>query len=315
MLSEVADQYGFGPLSKIHQLSGGEWNDVCSFSDGERRYVLRIAHPNISEETLNFTHQVMESVDLPEVNAPLKTLDGKTYIRLLGKLASVMPFIEGDNLRLATPDPLQAGFMLGQIHQRTAQLPIEPKQTLENMAWDRNFLWDWDAVQACLSGPAQKFAERVRYEGFDLTKERNNLHEWVQSQTNRCWVRACMHGDYHPGNLIFNNGKIKAVIDWDEARVEWTFWEVGRAMWEFCQDYHGEILDSSMAKTFLHFYRLAKPPEFDLNLLGPVMRYTRLVDVLWDLTEGARTGHWSELSTDYHMSNLFAMRGLRTYRP
>jgi homoserine kinase type II len=45
--------------------------------------------------------------------------------------------------------------------------------------------------------------------------------------------RAVVHGDWHPGNLIFRGGEVAAVIDFDSARVEPRITELANAMLQF----------------------------------------------------------------------------------
>jgi Ser/Thr protein kinase RdoA (MazF antagonist) len=44
---------------------------------------------------------------------------------------------------------------------------------------------------------------------------------------------AVVHGDWHPGNLIFQRGEVAAVIDFDSARVEPRVTELANGMLQF----------------------------------------------------------------------------------
>lgn len=309
----VQERYDVGAVYGVEPLAGGCWNQVYRVEAESGVYVLRLAHPTQSEAVLTFSHRAMKAVGLPEVHPPLADRDGETVACLGQRLASLFRFVEGERLEVATVDVVQAGELLGRIHHRTAQLGMEPGWILETLDWDRNPLWNWAAVQRSLTGCAFRFAARVREEGIDLRKERDRLAAWVREHGSSGWPMACMHGDFYPGNLIGRNGQIVAAIDWDEARVEWTFWEVGRAMWECCQTADGTELDVGRARAFYQAYLGARPPAFDPRLLGPTMRFTRLVDTLWDLTEADRTGVWDEESSEYHLANLRAMDGLASF--
>lgn len=76
---------------------------------------------------------------------------------------------------------------------------------------------------------------------------------------------AVVHGDWHPGNLIFRSGEVAAVIDFDSARVEPRVTEVANAMLQF--SLRGEAgvspllwpdeLDAKRMQGLLHGYLLA----------------------------------------------------------
>jgi len=77
---------------------------------------------------------------------------------------------------------------------------------------------------------------------------------WPLTQTN---PSALLHGDYWPGNLLWQNGKLAAVIDWEDAqvgdplvdlgitRLEMMWWFGSEAMQRFTTDYqaHMPVLD------------------------------------------------------------------------
>lgn len=313
LLAEISARYGLPELLSPVRLAGGEWNQVFRVEAGDRSILIRIAHPTLTPETLRFTHLVMEGVGLPEVAPPLSTASGDTCVELGGHVIAVFPFVPGERLSLKTVDVGQAGLVLGKIHRQAHTLSLPATVTLETLDWEENLFWRWSAVEEALVGPARDFAALLAHHRFDLMQLRDELQNWVASVGN--FDRVCMHGDFYPGNLIGRDGRIVAVIDWDEARVEWPFWEVGRAMWECCHRPDWQSLDLPKAREFFAAYRSANPPDFPAALLVPVMRHTRLVDVLWDLDEAARVGEWDEENSDFHLRNLQAMEWLAGLEP
>src|SRR5207248_2996639 len=43
-----------------------------------------------------------------------------------------------------------------------------------------------------------------------------------------------VHGDFHPGNLLFRNGTVKAILDYDYVRYEKPLYDLGYAAAIFC---------------------------------------------------------------------------------
>lgn len=50
------------------------------------------------------------------------------------------------------------------------------------------------------------------------------------------WPRVIVHGDWHPGNLLFHEGEIAAVLDFDSARIEPRVVDVANACLQFSMD-------------------------------------------------------------------------------
>ncbi|MDY7109175.1 MAG: phosphotransferase [Planctomycetota bacterium] len=47
------------------------------------------------------------------------------------------------------------------------------------------------------------------------------------------WPKRILHGDWHPGNLLFRDGRIAAVLDFDSARVEPRMIDLANAALQF----------------------------------------------------------------------------------
>jgi len=124
-----------------------------------------------------------------------------------------------------------------------------------------------------------------------------------------------VHGDYHPGNLKVMDSRITALLDWDETRVDWRAWEVGRSLWEFCETKDG-TLDVDAARDFVDAYCTAGGyiSEREVDAFVPLMRADILWGVLYSFGHAQRaidaerglTMEWG-----YQSAQLSAMEKLR----
>lgn len=304
---EVEARYGASPLIGATQLGGGQWNDVFRVETAEGFYVLRYSHPTAIQRTVAFTHDVMASLapNVPEIAPPIRALDGSTFFADSSRLVTLFPYIEGARFNRSTVDVSRVGALLGGIHRASASLPFVDNRLIAEMNWESNFLWDWSAVERILAtARGRSYSLRLSEESFDLLALRNEFESWIGGLRSEDFPRGITHGDFYAGNLIGDEEGISGVIDWDECRVEWLFWEVGRALWEFCGDPVKASFDLGRSTEFLSAYKAANPPPIEVNLLPPVMKFCRLVDVLFDLTEAGRTGELNDETMDYHLANL-----------
>lgn len=74
------------------------------------------------------------------------------------------------------------------------------------------------------------------------------------------FARGTVHGDFWAGNLIWEAGRVAAVIDWSEARVDVLASELAWATWEFGHDEASRALDIDRARTFLAGFRAVRGP-------------------------------------------------------
>ena len=124
-----------------------------------------------------------------------------------------------------------------------------------------------------------------------------------------------VHGDYYRRNLEICKGRVTALLDWDETRVDWRAWEVGRAIWEFCRTAQRD-LDFSAARDFIETYCQAGGAilEMEVEAFVPLMKADILWGVLYDLGEVQRYVDAERgLTTDwaYQAAQLSAFDNLR----
>ena len=89
------------------------------------------------------------------------------------------------------------------------------------------------------------------------------------------------HNDIFPGNVLLDDGQVTALLDWEEADVDWLVWDLASSIGPFCTSPDGD-LDISAKQDFLASYRAPSgrgPPEED-DLIVPLLRVKRLLEVL-----------------------------------
>jgi len=95
-------------------------------------------------------------------------------------------------------------------------------------------------------------------------------------------------------------GHVTALLDWEEAELDWQVWDLASSIGPFCSTADG-ALDGKAAKEYIDSYRIAGgrvPPEGD-DLIVPLLRIKRILEVLRAPTD--RHPQW-----DYQLANLRA---------
>ena len=123
-----------------------------------------------------------------------------------------------------------------------------------------------------------------------LARAYERSREWLAAAP---WLGlGAVHGDVYRGNLRVRDGRIRGIVDWEDARVDWPAWELANAAWEVCKDEARDRLDVERSARFLDAYAAADGPG-ELGPFDDLLRVRLVADTLYSLTNAARGEPWS----------------------
>ena len=184
-------------------------NRVYQFSDDDkRRYVAKFYRPQrwsaqqIIEEH-QFTHDLL--TDEVPVAAPL-TLQGSTLNHHAGFMFAVFPSLGGRQYETDNEEQMEwVGRFLGRIHQTGRQSLFQERPTFgleEYVFQPRRELEQSILVPAALKDALLNAVDKLS----------GTLQQCWHSQ----WQPLRLHGDCHPGNILWRDGPM--FVDLDDAR-------------------------------------------------------------------------------------------------
>jgi aminoglycoside phosphotransferase (APT) family kinase protein len=271
----IAERYGLAAPARGERLRGGASGTLFRAGD----VAVRLEHAD--PESVRWEHELVcflaEAID--EVVAPMRALDGSTFFVDAGRVVSVFPFVDGDELRSREESFRQElPRLLGRLHRRAQTWTVADQRVglpaLRERDWDRNDWWDWSLVEK--TPPLVRAFEELR--------------EWVESAPDLCV--CAIHGDFHPGNLLVRDGRIVAIIDWQYARRDWPAFELASTVWDLASDDELKLVDTAVRDQVVHEYLDAGGPG-EPEVLVPMARLEALVTVLFSLTRAARGLSWN----------------------
>jgi Ser/Thr protein kinase RdoA (MazF antagonist) len=291
LLREVVERYALSYPSGARRLTGGYANDVFRLEGVDSPTVLHVKHPPADADSMDWEHRLLTqlSVHLPEALPPVPAIDGSTWFWFRGRPVWLIPWAPGGPAR---PEDREAvATVLARLHSspvevasrprhaRLLHLPLPPVRDLPTA------LAPWQTAIA------------------DARAELTDLVRWLERE--RRPVTGTTHNDIFPGNVLVHQGRVTAVLDWEEAEIDWQVWDLASSLWPFCS--RGERLDDQAAGDFLAAYRAAGgpvPPDED-DLIVPLVRAKLLLEVLRAPTD--RDPRW-----DHQLANLRAYATLST---
>ena len=307
--STVRNLYGFSEVHVGERFAGGYWNEIYPLKTDRGTFVIRWYHQGTALEGVPWEHGLMAFMDrfLPQVPIPVPQRDGSTYSIINERVAAVLPLMSG-----SVPDDRQtiragAAHLLARLHRVALNYPalhLRPGMpALRALDWYQNWIWDWDGVQDYLDQISSKKLEGVRTSGPDVVEsvreviarstqiadERDSLRSQIAAlaKSGRELVFGPIQGDYYSGNLLVEDDRITAVLDWDESRSDWQCYELARATWEFCHHKAKHTLDEPRDLSFIQCYQdagdwniisfITRGPSID----GPANVFVRVKEIPW----------------------------------
>lgn len=220
------------PADRGERLRGGEESASYRVED----YVIRIGPRWRTDAELEWCHAIASraALEVPEVVAPRPTKGGATVVRVGGRPVSVWPFVAGTCGDDTDPrQRLLAADLLARLHRAAAGLPVVARPP-----------------GASRLARAPELAEPA-------------LDAWLSAFDASHPARQPLHGDYYAGNVLVCEGRIAALLDWDDAFVgaperelAWAAWEWGDGLWR---------LELGAAMSFVSDYKTCGGPALPVS--------------------------------------------------
>lgn len=217
--------------SAVEPVSGGQESLVLRVDD----LVVRIGPAWRSTADAGWCYELADQLgkQLPTVVRPFRTPDGATVARLGDRPVSVWPWIDaelGDRERAA--QRRNAAATLAQLHAAAASLHLSPRPPVSAAT----------EPDPTLADPA--------------------LDAWL-AEFRDSRDRQALHGDFYPGNLLFDHDQVAGIVDWDEAVVDCPEVELAMAACEWGDLFETQALEGAI--DFVETYRRSGGPAAALD--------------------------------------------------
>ncbi len=288
----IAMHYDLGELVSLERNERGYINisyDIETVRDAKKwRHHLRHYRRGADENNIRFEHALMRELLTRGFNISpsiVRTRDHTTYAKVAGQAAygrqksflAVFNYLSGED----------------KYSWDAPSCTIEElKNAAEVLALYHNTIFGWKGVK---DWQAPRIIDQIpmmemRWRGYaqiggntvfeGYFKEVCNYLFGVLDNPQYITARSvhdelphlAIHGDYHPGNLKFQDGEVVGLFDFDWAKVDARCFDVGIALTYFCtaweQGADGNLL-LDRAEIFLQSYQAAAEA---MQALGPLNR-------------------------------------------
>jgi len=224
-LVAVLSHYDIGAIERIDPLLKGSRKAPKLIITTDRgRFLLKRRAPGRDDVLkVAFSHAVQRY--LADADFPLPRLqptrdDGDTMLAREGKIYEMFEHLPGEPFDCSPEAAYDAGRVLGLFHKllETYRCEWEPSRVGYH---------DNTSVRTALNGipAAIGMHDSVAGKETELLVTATRVYdlydqaaEAVEAADFRLWPRQIVHADWHPGNMLFLNGRVSGVIDYDSLR-------------------------------------------------------------------------------------------------
>ncbi len=224
-LASCLRRYDIGTVTSIQEFTRGSHRSPKVIIETDRGKFLfkRRAYGKDNPARVAFTHEIQAT--LWAHNFPLPQLirtrkKNESMLMRNGRIYELFEFVEGgeyDESQEATSD---AGRILGLYHKLLRNLRSEHKPPEGSYHGEKRIR---EAILKTVSSlplgsrpPAKTLTKTVRY----LNETYKECFRNSESIGIGNWEKQIVHGDWHPGNILFKDQRVRAVIDYDSARIQ-----------------------------------------------------------------------------------------------
>jgi len=259
----------------LTRLTGGYETLICRFQlNGVDERLSKPLIIRIFTENSDPRQALMESTvqnALADLGYPVPVVYGTcTDKTILSGAFFIMDYCEGETFENTPLD--QVFDVLGKSHARLHN--IDPKPIVKKI------------TEGSLDIGLLSFESRLEWLRTNVNLNFNWLNEAVEwlfeNRPNDPEILSVCHGDFHPMNLLFNDGKVQAILDWslfligDPAMdVAWTIFLITIPMKLISPDLDSE----QIREMYLKGYRKTKPlDETNISYYGTVRSVIALTE-------------------------------------
>lgn len=302
-LAQVLSHYDIGVIHQAKPLSAGSRRAPKLVITSERGKFLLKRRPKGKDDLYHvaFAHAIQSR--LSEMEFPLAPLvatcdEKNTILHLNNRIYELFEFVSGSRYDGSAEATADTGQQLANFHRYLTDFAEKWKPL-------RGSFHDSSTVRTHLKTTG---TEKAAGQDKKLQRTAETLMTLYNASSIRVselgfdsWPEQIVHGDWHPGNMLFSNSKLTAVLDFDSVKIASTVTDLANGMLQFSivgnrpnpADWP-DYLDQAKLVQFLNGYRkVIELDENQLNSLLDLMIETMIAEAILPV---AATGFFGNLS-------------------
>lgn len=227
-LAVVLSHFDLGVIESVTEFARGSRRSpkIGIVADKGKFVLKRRSGRRAHADRVRFAHHVqarLQAVGFPMARIIPTRVRGDTFVQIKEDLYELFEFVPGHPYHQSAAESQDAGLVLAKFHVATEHinapryLPV-PQGDYHDAAGVRTGLCQIGAALSSSDSFAGTEAELAGLSQF-LLESYDHAVAVVNGLGFNGWPPRVIHSDWHPGNLLFRNDKVIAVIDYDSVRL------------------------------------------------------------------------------------------------
>jgi homoserine kinase type II len=303
-LALVLSHYDIGIIQQIKPLIAGNSRapKQIVISDTGRYLLKRRSKDKDDRYRVAFAHAVQQH--LKEKNFPVAGLihtrdENNTFLEQDDHLYELFEFVSGARFEGKTESIVDAGAVLAKFHKFLSDFSYQPIPLKDSFHDSRAVRGHLKKIGSEKNNGQADSSLRKTIESLMMMYNNSSVN--VNQLGFDDWPQQIVHGDWHPGNMLFAGGKVVAVVDFDSLKVSSALTDLANGALQFSivagrpnpADWP-DYLDQSKLVHFIYGYcEVKKLQENELKTLPNLMIETLIAESVLPI---ATTGFFANLS-------------------
>ncbi len=304
-LVQVLSHYDIGVIHQVTPLSAGNRRapKMVIISDKGKFLVKRRPRGKDDLDRIRFAHAVQTHL---AANAfPVTTLvptrdQDNTILRLNNHIYEFFKFVTGTRYDGTGQITVDTGRQLARFHKYLVDFACDCKP-LNSSFHDSSIVRRH--LKTIRTGKVGEPNGELQKTADDLMGLYNNSSVGVNQLGFDSWDQQVVHGDWHPGNMLFKDNRLAAVLDFDSVKIAPAVTDLANGMLQFSivgnrpnpADWPA-YLDQAKLVQFLNGYReVIKLEKGKIDSLVDLMIETIIAEAILPIATTGFFGHLSGL--------------------
>ena len=290
----IDKHYNIGTITKTAIIVGGTVNtSYCVWTHEnsiEKKYVLRQYQPLKNQNDIEFEHAIIDHLakkNFSIVGHIKPTKSNETYFvttvntdenRPKKVFNSIFTFLDGEDLYswcfpgCSMNELSSSGQVLAEYHSNISDFKHDKtKSDLKIKELLPTLVEKIDTHINSFDGTA---VTTYLKEHLNLiTTEMNEVSRAFNTFDNDEFPEVVIHCDFHPGNLLYENGKVTGMFDFDWALFDIRAFDVGMALMYFCSEWNDKdngLIHQDKVDAFMKSYQATQQKMINISKVGPL---------------------------------------------
>lgn len=308
-LAVVLSHYDLGVLESITEFEKGSRRSpkVGIVSERGKFLLKRRAAARANPHRVAFAHRIIQHLTAAEfpVAKLIPTRNRKqTVVELRDSLYELFEFIPGHAFERSAREAGDAGNVLARF-----QMEMEDFAVPSNLPVPRGDYHDTPGVRTGLSTIGNTLSSHDSFSGDEM--ELLSLVQFLRETYDKSadavnalgfdsWPTCVIHGDWHPGNLLFRKRKVRAVVDFDSVRASRRVADEANGVLQFSILAGGDPaswpdeLDEDRFRAFLGQYQsLITLSEEERHSIPHMMAEALIAECVSPIVQTGTVGRWA----------------------